>query len=598
MRWFILDRVQEVWVTDAQGVAYQADILDFEGMSLLTGAIVPIDPPVVINPLPASISREIGSDPVILPLRAYFAGDDLEFSWLPESMATINASDEVVIEVTQSYGPSPFIIRASNSSGMRELVTELTFTSPVVVDPDPVDPDPPAVSGPVMTARAGTEGFGAAGHSSLMEAFDGGRFDSDHWDGPVYLNVIGGTTHTSVLWAANGAERNNPVSLLMISEMDEADGRYAAPGTAQAQTNLQHQYWYGLTAAAQGADLILFWHTTRQADWEARWQDNRALINFYRQWLSDKLGRTVYVLPVDLYVSILRETMSAAEIWQDNFHLQSAPRSGVGYMLARMTKGTVPPILGGEEVFHQAAMRALAEYRWGGTGGAGNDQIIVADDPLPSPAPLPAVTPPPDPDPDPEPEPEPAVGLTWTAADYSGPALTGNQPVVTGQVMRFDGTGLTTTSFPVTAGAYICCVFRFPTAPTGQMPFIFVNPDAVSIFADPYFGLELADANMNFSQWNGSGGGYPVGATPVGEWGIFELWTFGGRQMARLNGVVTGDSAWEGVEQASNGLSLFAVQHTVDVLFVRVSPVLPSEAERASQLADLQAMVAANPSGA
>jgi len=598
MRWFILDRVQEVWVTDAQGVAYQADILDFEGMSLLTGAIVPIDPPVVIGTLPASITREIGGDPVVLPMRSYFAGDDLEFSWLPEAMATINASDEVVIEVTQSYGPSPFIIRAENSSGMRELSTELTFTPPVVVDPDPVDPDPPAVSGPVMTARTGTEGFGAAGHSSLAEAFDGGRFDSDHWDGPIYMNIIGGDVHSSMIWEANGPERNNPISLLIISEMEDDGGRFAAPGDPQAVINLQHQYWYGLVAAQQGADLILLWHTTPRSDWDTAWDHNRAVFNFYRQWVSDKIGRTVYVLPVDLYVSILRRSLTDDEIWQDRVHLQPSARCGVGYMLARMTKGTVPPVLGGEEVYHQAAMEALANYRWGGTGGAGNDQIFVADDPLPSPAPLPAVTPPPDPDPEPEPEPEPAVGLTWTAANYSGPVLSGTQPTVNGQVMSFDGSGLRTLEFPVTAGAYICVAFRFPTVVTGSNGFIFLNPDAVSIFADPYFALEQHENNVTLAQWNGAGGGFGISDAPVGEWRIVEIWTFDGQQGFSVDGSVNPTTPWEGVPHASGALALFPINNPVDVLFVRVSPVMPSEAERASQLADLRAMVAANPSAA
>lgn len=594
MKWFILDRVLEVWVTDANGVATQVDILDHEGMSLLSGAIIPIEAPRVLQDIP-SFQIEVGSDPVTIDLRVHFAGDQLSYAREPD--VGVITDYTLVFDPVAEMDPTIVTVTASNTSGAVQRTTQIEYVLPVVEEPEePVDPPPPVVSGPVMTARLGTEGFGAAGHSSLMEAFDGGRFDADHWTGPVYLNVIGGVVHTSDLWAANGAERNNPVSLLMISEMEEDDGRYASPGTAQAVTNLQHQYWYGLVAAGQGADLILFWHTTRRADWVTAWQDNRAIFNFYRQWLSDKLGRTVYVLPVDLYVSILRGSLTDDQIWQDNFHLQPSARVGVGYMLARMVKGTVPPIIGGEEVYHQAAMQALAEYRWGGTGGAGNDQIVVADDPLPSPAPLPAVTPPPDPDPDPEPEPEPVVGLRWTAAEYSGPPLTGNQPTVNGQVMSFDGTGLRSTEFPVTAGAYICAVFRYASTPVGGQPFIFVNPDAVSIFTDPYFGLEQADANMNISQWSGSGGGYPVGPAPVGEWGIFEVWTFGGRQIARINGAVVGDSVWEGVEQASGAVSLFAQQAPVDVLFVRVSPVLPSEAELASQLADLQTMVAANPS--
>lgn len=281
-------------------------------------------------------------------------------------------------------------------------------TGVVVPDPEPE----PGVAGPTFTALANTAPVGFAGHSALMEILDGGNFGT-HWPGPHHATSPADGYHSQDHWEANGAARNNPISAMVISEMDEApDGRYAAPGTAQAAVNLQHQYWFGRMAADQNASLVLLWHTTPRASYATSWEHNRSVINFYRQWLTGKLGREVFVLPVDLYISKLRETMTDDQIWQDGVHLLPAVRPGLGYMLARMLSGVVPTVAPGEEFLHQIAMETLAEYRWGGTGGTGNDDIYVAADPLPNPLPIGGTV-----EPDPEPV-EPTdvatmAGLLW-----------------------------------------------------------------------------------------------------------------------------------------------------------------------------------------
>lgn len=448
---------------------------------------------------------------------------------------------------------------------------------------DPVDPVDPPVTGPIMPAFTGTETAALAGHSSVMELLDGGDF-SNYWTGTIRQNIIGGVTHSSDIWAANGPERTNPFDFLVISEMDEApDGRYAAPDSAQGIINLQNQYYFGELATANDAPLILFWQVTSQASWSVSHEYNKTVINYYRQWLSDKLGRTVYVLPVDLYVGILRQTMADSAIWQDNFHLSQIARKGVGYMLGRVVLGVAPPVEAGEEVVHAAAMQALAQYRWGGTGGSGNDEIItVASDPLPNPL-SGNVAPPTE-----------LVALRWSASEYVGPALAGTEPTIDGEVMNFPGTGSKTNNMVLPNGAYMVASVRYPGA-VGGVP-LYLGGDAYNFGADPYFALETFTENFVAMRYNGPEQSMATGAPHASnEWFVLEYWAFGNDIAVSVNGVdvvVTTDFP----TPALPGLALFDTGGIpVQSTYVEIRSEMPSAAEREALRAEATVLPAPPP---
>lgn len=459
-------------------------------------------------------------------------------------------------------------------------------TPPPDPDPNP-EPEPePGTAGPTMTSIATNEPLGFAGHSSVQEIFDGGNFDG-MWAGTIYSNIIGGDTHSDDLWNANGAERNNPVAMIMISEMDESPvGRYADPTIARGIENMQHHYWYGLTAANQGAEMILFWHPTPRHSYDVSFAYNRSVMNYYREWLSGKIGQTVWVMPADLYVTLLRQGgMSDTAIWRDDYHLADnvggvGPKTGLGFMLYRMLTGQVPTVTAGNEVYHAAAMAALAQYRWGGTGGTGNDDVfVVASDPLPSPLPLPGsgggtV------DPD-----LPGTAdriLELSASGYTGPTQENSEtPTISGNVLSFTGTGIRTNGAAMTAGGYAIGRFRFLTAPTGMIVPIFFGGDANNFGGDPYVALECGPDGTRIMRYGPDGDVWAV--TNIADYTVFntvEMWQFGTTLGISVNGV----DATATVAAPGNcpGISLMQTSVPGEAVYFQARRTMPTSAERAA----------------
>lgn len=256
-------------------------------------------------------------------------------------------------------------------------------------------PNGPVVTNPIFPTFTGNESLGFAGHSSVGEIFDGGGFDQV-WNGTIRQNIIGGDTFSKTIWDANGPERRNPINAIIFSDMDVSPvGRYSAPNTPQGIIDLQHDYYYGMMAANQNAQVIMVWHTTPRHSYDGSYEFNKMSRNYSRKWLSEKINRPVFVLPIDLYVKTLIDMgIPRTQIWRDDYHLANnvgsvGPKLGLRYMLMRMLTGTMPAATAGNENYRTAAITALNTYTWAGTGGSGNEEILTVADPLPNPSPLP-----------------------------------------------------------------------------------------------------------------------------------------------------------------------------------------------------------------
>lgn len=135
MTWFILDNVLEVWMTDVAGVAYQTDILNHEGMSLLSGEIIQIEPPELVFPLP-DVLLEVGADPITLDLRNHFAGEQLTFSRAP-ALGVLDGYS-LTFDPVQSLEATEVSVTASNPQGSLADAFMVTFNAPIVIEPEPV----------------------------------------------------------------------------------------------------------------------------------------------------------------------------------------------------------------------------------------------------------------------------------------------------------------------------------------------------------------------------------------------------------------------------------------------------------------------------
>ena len=308
--------------------------------------------------------------------------------WTDTDVTTSN------INLTQDYVDLylSLLVTAENSQGASTARSNII--GPIIAEE--VEPEEPAgPNGPVMPEFLGDEALGFAGHSSVGEIFDGGGFDAN-WNGQIFTNIIGGDTNVKMLWDADGPERNNPVEAIIFSDMDVSPvGRYPAPDTAQGIENLQYAYWYGLTAAEDNGELILVWHTTPRHSYDGSYEFNRASRNYTRNWLSEKLNRNVYIMPIDLYVKTMIDAgIPRTQIWRDDYHLADnvngvGPKVGLGVMLHYMLTGDMIPVSEGNELYQAFAIAAVDNHRWAGAGGTGNDQILTVADPLPNPSPLP-----------------------------------------------------------------------------------------------------------------------------------------------------------------------------------------------------------------
>ena len=186
---------------------------------------------------------------------------------------------------------------------------------------------------------------------------------------------------------------------------------------------------------------------------------------------------------------------------------------------------------------------------------------------------------------EPAPEPEPGDDIVWTADGYTGPTLTGAQPVIADGVMTFDGSGLTA-AFS-TEGYYACMAIRAEDVTTDH-PLLYVNSEAGNVFADPYGGAVLAPGGLRTERYpeaiNAGGAAYTAG-----EWVVVESWVIGAEVGFCADGGTDSVSTADTDQPETGFLTLFPT--ALDAVYLRVSKTMPDAATRAIYRAEAQALI-------
>ena len=417
-------------------------------------------------------------------------------------------------------------------------------------------------------------GIVLGGHSSLQVVNHNGILGAV---GPVMSD--GDRQSSQEAWESNGPARTADYDMLIVSESDSYSTLYegvAAPDTPEGRNNLQHLYWLGLEAKDRGAEFVLFNSPSSQYhDVDAQ---NRARMNYYRQWLETHLDMPIWLIPGELYVQELRDRgLTNSDIFQDAVHLRPGPVSeGAAYQAVAFVTGALPA--GATGIHAEAALASVQRYWWSGLGGSDYEAGLDIEDPLPSPDPRPGTGPV---------DPDPIGDIVWTPEGLVSPVQPiGAQPTTVDGNLRFSRplTGHSP-SFPMTNSGYYA-IFRMRVSGTaGLGAIIYANPDPSDLFADPFtaFGAASGPA-MKVERWP-EGIEHQVGTLPVGEWVTVETWSIGAQMGARIGDGP--DVAAPGVPGSFGPTSHLALFHFwdgasyYDVSRLAVRLAMPTEQERA-----------------
>lgn len=251
---------------------------------------------------------------------------------------------------------------------------------------------PPAAMQRIASAASDTVLFAA--HSFVQTAWGGVTSDGQH-GGILYSDWPGATLSdfvpfgsTRALWELDGNARNAAYDQIIISEVADLGTGFPVPGPAMVET-LQHMFWFGQTAAARGAELVLFqpWSpVTPDLDASAD-----AGFAYAREWLQNHLGTPVWIIPAGAYVRALRAEFGDG-IFSDGLHLSPGSRypRGISYLVASfLTKARCTFVRPGDEDIDQLAWEILQAREEAGFGGSTVITPAAIADPLPSPVGLP-----------------------------------------------------------------------------------------------------------------------------------------------------------------------------------------------------------------
>lgn len=417
-------------------------------------------------------------------------------------------------------------------------------------------PDP---TGPIR-AKTPTlaRGIVLAGHSSLTPSNDSGILADAV--GPV---VVDFGQSSQEVWDNLGAARTGEYDLLIASETDSTATEYytglAHPDSTQGRANLQHLYWLGLEAHDRGAELALFNSpSSRFNDVDAT---NRQRINYYRAWLEDHLAIPVWIVPGALYIEELRQRgLTDDDIFEDQVHLRGgAVSAGAAYQAVAVVTGALPDgIPPGHATVAAAALASAQRHWWAGLGGSEFRAGLDIPDPLPAPLPRPG-------------PPAPSADILWTAGGYTGPALTGAQPVIADGVMTFDGSGLTGDF--AAAGFYACFTLRVDQAVEDVHALHYLNPAPGDPFVDPYAGLRFQYMTLLVERYP-EGIEHGIGAIAQDDWTVVEVWVIADQVTAAA-----------GPQPETSGITLFAQGFEADATYLAIRRSMPSGAERSAMRA-------------
>ena len=243
---------------------------------------------------------------------------------------------------------------------------------------------------------APTESIGESAHSFLAEPTG-----SLSWSGPIILNYMGGS-NVKDRWDANGLDRTGDYSgaLIVATFGDFEVGTYP-PDSAEGIDELQHLYWYALTAQAKGCRLLIVYPIWTPPGPPTSWDtDTMARTIAKVGWLNARPEITLRVVtaPTPILARQLEAYYAPTSIWRDGLHMVDPPVPGMrairgmGLMVHSMLTGAryAGAAIDAEDgVMADMAWAVVRDYACTGLGGA---TVIapypLATDPLPSPLPL------------------------------------------------------------------------------------------------------------------------------------------------------------------------------------------------------------------
>ena len=256
-----------------------------------------------------------------------------------------------------------------------------------------------------------------------------------------------------------------------------------------------------------------------------------------------------------------------SDLFDDNIHPNSV--GGYGLSVFALTSLYHHHFLPDDQPWVAPDMpQGLAEYFWGlasdlarlyepvgmgGTQGAAPVWTLAGNGDL-----LPDWEFNPDPGPGPDPGELPEAVLSWTAQEYQGPALTGDQPIVDGSEVVLDGAPLSA-SLPLT-GMYVAMSVRLTGGDTlGYLLAANSNPggawQAGSVMVN-----RLGTANNAFVGIQARNPGWDDGLEDSVGTGnrdyssarLVELWCFNGNSGAAIDGVDLGSSQPENIPSTTH----------------------------------------------
>lgn len=234
------------------------------------------------------------------------------------------------------------------------------------------------------------------GHSMLAAIFpnddhaynDGVDFPT-LWPGATHFDFAGFSSNAS-RWRSMGYARTGSYDRLVMTELGDLKTGLPHPASAEGRHNLQHLYWFAMTAIEKGASPVLYlpW-SPLEPDLDHQGQE---VFHYQRQWLEQHIDQPVWIIPAGLFARAARDHYDDdGALFVDAVHWRpNGPGpTGLAYLTYQFFARTrVPqPTLFPE--MEDLAWRVLQTYRWAGFGGSEAVPALEIEDPLPDPAPLP-----------------------------------------------------------------------------------------------------------------------------------------------------------------------------------------------------------------
>lgn len=137
MQEYIRQNIIAVYITDGAGIPTDGDILDWQGVSLLTGDTISV--PAVIGTIPSQ-SLTQGGPVVTLPLSGVFSGAT-GYTISPATPGVSIVAGAVRIDPQFAVPARTMTVRASNAAGLSAPVTFSLTVAPLTVSIRAFDTD-------------------------------------------------------------------------------------------------------------------------------------------------------------------------------------------------------------------------------------------------------------------------------------------------------------------------------------------------------------------------------------------------------------------------------------------------------------------------